>query len=209
MTGDYATLVPGNNFYGEDTLGWYNSEHPIMNGVTMMRRLLPFDGRLGCGRRLGRQVARRQTLCRHQRERARRGNQQLPGLLPTPHASPARWVLVYHNALLWAAGGTSGLEEKPPFSINPDFALCQSRPNPFSDRTAIRYSVPHPLDVNLAVYDLSGRLVTTLVNGKQTAGWHNVTWNRTDGEGRRVASGVYFYKLNSGTYRTTRKLVVE
>jgi hypothetical protein len=120
-----------------------------------------------------------------------------------------QWVLVYHNALLWAAGGGSGLEEKQPFSISPDFALCQSRPNPFSDHTAIRYSVPRPLDVNLAVYDLSGRLVTTLVNGKQPAGWHNVVWNRTNGKGSRVASGVYFYKLNSGTYRTTRKLVIE
>jgi flagellar hook assembly protein FlgD len=52
-------------------------------------------------------------------------------------------------------------------------------------------------------------LVTTLVNGRQPAGRHTVTWNRTDGTGNRVASGVYFYKLTSGNYRTTRKLVVE
>jgi hypothetical protein len=132
-----------------------------------------------------------------------------PGYVNPSRLTGSDWILAYHNALLWAAGGGSGLEEKQPFSISPDFTLCQSKPNPFRDRTIISYSVPRALEVSIGVYDLSGRLVTTLVNGRQPAGRHNVTWNRTDGTGNRVASGVYFYKFTSGNYRITRKLVVE
>jgi subtilisin family serine protease len=208
MTGDYATMVPGDMFYGEDTLGWYDAAHPIMEGITTTADYYRTSTGWAAGAdsvatwRDGRPYV------------ATSANMHVVAINNYPgYVNPLRlagqWVLVYHNALFWAAGGSSGLEAKQPFSVNPDFALCQSRPNPFSDRTAIRYSVSHPLDVNLAVYDRSGRLVTTLVNGRQIAGWHNVVWNRTDDEGRRLASGVYFYRLNSGTYRTTRKLVIE
>jgi hypothetical protein len=209
MSGNYVTMIPGSNTHAAGSLGWYNSAHPIMNGVTTVT-----------------DVYRSQTSFAPGADSVAKWDDGKPYVATSPnmhvvainnypgYVNPSRltgrdWVLVYHNALLWASGGGSGLEEKQPFSISPDFTLCQSKPNPFRDRTVISYSVPRALDVNIGVYDLGGRLVATLVNGRQPAGRHNVTWNRTDGTGNRVASGVYFYKLTSGNYRTTRKLVVE
>jgi len=206
-TGDYLALTLADLNFAQHNMGWYNAAHPIMNGVTASSEFYRGSCTWAAG---ADSVAKWEDGVTYV---ATSANQRVVGINSYPgYVSPERltgeWVLVYHNALLWAASGT-GLEEKPPLSLNPDFTLCQSKPNPFSNRTTIRFSVPHALDVNIAVYDLSGRLVTTLVKGKQTAGWHSVTWNRADGQGNRVASGVYFYKLTSGTYRTTRKLVVE
>jgi hypothetical protein len=208
MTGDYVALNQGALNFVQHNMGWYNASHPIMNGVTASSEYYRVSNTWAAG---SDSVAKWEDGLPYV---ATSANQRVVGINSYPgYVSPERltgqWVLVYHNALLWAAGGGAGLQENPPFSVSPDFVLSQSRPNPFSNHTAIRYSVPHPLDVNIAVYDLAGRLVTTLVNGRQTVGWHSVTWNRTDGAGSRVASGVYFYKLNSGTYSTTRKLVVE
>jgi len=208
MSGDYATMVPGFNTLGQDTLGWYNAAHPIMSGVTMTTDYYRSATGFAAG---ADSVAKWRDSKPYV---ATSANMRVVAINNYPgYYSPERlageWVLVYHNALLWASGGGSGLEEKQPFSISPDFTLCQSKPNPFRDRTVISYSVPRALDVSIGVYDLSGRLVTTLVSGNQPAGRHNVTWNRTDGTGNRVASGVYFYKLTSGNYCITRKLVVE
>jgi len=63
------------------------------------------------------------------------------------------------------------------------------------DRAFISYSIGRQSDIRLTVYDAAGSLVRTLVNGRVTPGERNVTWNRTDNSGRRVADGTYFYHL--------------
>jgi hypothetical protein len=88
------------------------------------------------------------------------------------------------------------------------FALYQNTPNPFNPATVIPYDVPEGGgNVTLMIYDVSGKLIRTLVNGAQSPGERKATWNGLDENGQRVASGVYFYRLNAPGYKMTRKMV--
>lgn len=87
-------------------------------------------------------------------------------------------------------------------------SLNQNYPNPFNPVTSIRYAVPRSGQVTLAVYDLHGRKVRTLVSGEQKAGRHVVVWDGTDDRGRHVASGMYFYRLIAERFTQSRKVVL-
>ncbi|MDZ7371108.1 MAG: T9SS type A sorting domain-containing protein [candidate division KSB1 bacterium] len=87
------------------------------------------------------------------------------------------------------------------------FALEQNYPNPFNPSTTIRYAVPNDADVKVQIYDVTGKLVMTLVDAKQTAGFYEVSWNGTNAEGVRVASGIYFCKMTAGSFTETRKMM--
>jgi hypothetical protein len=81
-------------------------------------------------------------------------------------------------------------------------------PNPFNPTTTIKFALSTDEIVHLNVYDLSGRMVKTLVNGPMAAEDHEVIWNGKDDSGNRVASGVYFYKLVAGDFTATEKMVM-
>ena len=83
------------------------------------------------------------------------------------------------------------------------FSLSQNYPNPFNPVTTINYNIPSKQFVTLKVYDVLGRLVTTLVNGEELAGSKTVTFDATN-----YASGIYFYTLTAGSYKDTKKLVL-
>lgn len=74
--------------------------------------------------------------------------------------------------------------------------------NPFNPTTTISYSVAHASYVTLKVFDVLGRMVSTLVSEPVTAGVHNVRWDAT------VGSGVYFYELNAGGVRQTKRMIL-
>lgn len=86
--------------------------------------------------------------------------------------------------------------------------LRQNCPNPLHPGTSIVFSLPERSGVDLAVYDLTGRRVKTLIQGSRDAGVHSVEWSGQDETGARVANGVYFYRLTAGEVTRTRKLVV-
>ena len=88
------------------------------------------------------------------------------------------------------------------------FELEANYPNPFNARTAIRYSLQVGGDVELVLFDISGRRVATLVDGPQPAGWHAVSWDGRTDSGLEAASGVYFYRLKSGDLQRSRKLLL-
>jgi len=90
------------------------------------------------------------------------------------------------------------------------FRLEQNSPNPFNPATVIVYHVPEapPARLTLKVFDLQGRLVRTLVNEVREPGTYSVFWNATDEAGRKVASGVYLYRLQAGGRAQTRKMVL-
>ncbi len=87
-------------------------------------------------------------------------------------------------------------------------ALEGNFPNPFNPKTTIRFALSSAETVHLNVYDLSGRMVKTLVNGPMSADEHAVEWDGKDDSGNRVASGVYFYKLVAGDFNATEKMVM-
>jgi len=72
----------------------------------------------------------------------------------------------------------------------------------------IRYAVPVAQDVELAIYDLRGQRVRTLVRDVVPAGSHAVTWQGQDDAGRQVASGTYFYRLTAGGESIVRKMLL-
>jgi hypothetical protein len=86
--------------------------------------------------------------------------------------------------------------------------LEQNQPNPFSPETSIRFALPQRSEVKLAVYDVQGRTVRQLAAGPRNAGRYDVTWNGRDAQGRRVAAGIYFYRLTAGEETLTRKMTV-
>ena len=88
------------------------------------------------------------------------------------------------------------------------FSLGQSLPNPMRESARIDYVLPAPGTVNLRVFDAQGRLLRTLVEGEQPAGQASRLWDGRDAQGRRVPTGVYFYRLEAGGEVLTRKLMV-
>ncbi len=88
-------------------------------------------------------------------------------------------------------------------SLPQTFALFQNFPNPFNPATVISYQIPVASHVTLMVYDVLGRVVGTLVNERQNAGYHNVTFSAEN-----LPSGVYFYRISAGEFSAVKKLVV-
>jgi hypothetical protein len=84
------------------------------------------------------------------------------------------------------------------------FDLAQNFPNPFNPSTAIHFAMPTAGRVRLAIYNLRGELVRTPVDGERAAGYHRVTFNA-----RGLASGTYFYRLESGDFVSTRKMILQ
>jgi parallel beta-helix repeat protein len=84
-----------------------------------------------------------------------------------------------------------------------EFALFNAYPNPFNPVTTIRFALPEATRVNLSVYDISGRLVTTLVEGWRDAGIHEVAF-----DGSKLTSGVYLYRLEAGGFTASGKMVL-
>ena len=84
-----------------------------------------------------------------------------------------------------------------------EFSLSQNFPNPFNPATNINYSIPSAGYVQLKVYDILGREVAALVNGNRQAGNYQVTF-----DGSKLASGLYIYKLTSGNYIETKKMLM-
>jgi len=92
------------------------------------------------------------------------------------------------------------------------YSLSQNYPNPFNPTTTISFSIPQNnvetrLIASLHVYDLTGRLVKTLLNDNIEPGYHSLIWNGTDARGNPVASGMYLYQLKSYGFVKTKKLV--
>jgi flagellar hook assembly protein FlgD len=87
------------------------------------------------------------------------------------------------------------------------FALEQNHPNPFNPVTNISFSLDTGSDVTLRVYDLTGRVVKTLVDRRMRAGEHSQEWDGRSETGDEVASGIYFYRLTAGGRTLTRKAV--
>ena len=99
-----------------------------------------------------------------------------------------------------------GIEERP--EIPSVCVLYQNMPNPFNSETAITYSVMAKEKVKLKVYDLTGRVVKTLVDNVQEPAYYNIRWDGRDDKGKRLASGIYFYRIEVGEFRNTKKMIL-
>ena len=88
------------------------------------------------------------------------------------------------------------------------FALHQNYPNPFNPVTSLRYDLPEDGLVNITIYDMMGRIVKTLLNSSQTAGYKSIQWNATNDRNESVSAGLYLYTIQAGEFRQTKKMVL-
>jgi pimeloyl-ACP methyl ester carboxylesterase len=88
-------------------------------------------------------------------------------------------------------------------SIPNKFELYQNYPNPFNPNTTIKYSIPYASIVKIQIYDIMGREVATLVNEVKSAGTYSTTFNA-----EKMSSGVYFYRIQAGSFTQTKKFVL-
>jgi hypothetical protein len=109
--------------------------------------------------------------------------------------------------LLWdQAQGVDGVDD---LSLPKQFALSQNYPNPFNPGTSIDFDLPVRSTVNLAIYNVLGQRVRTLIaNENLPAKHYTKTWDGTTDRGTAAASGIYFYKIEAGTFVQTRKMVL-
>ena len=100
----------------------------------------------------------------------------------------------------WIGGSTVGVGDE---IIPLTYALNQNYPNPFNPITNIQFTIPEQADVKLRIYNVLGRQVDVLVNETLPIGHHQILWNP-----RNLSSGVYFYKLEAGSFIKTRKMIL-
>lgn len=120
----------------------------------------------------------------------------------------------YGKADLLGALGTFTAVSEPsaPEQMPSSFALLSSFPNPFTHsngaQTAIVYHLPQTAQVEIAIFDVMGRKVRTLLAGEVVAGKHALRWDGRNAQGRNVSAGIYFYKMQTGKFVQAQKLIV-
>ena len=87
-------------------------------------------------------------------------------------------------------------------------SLHQNYPNPFNPITTLRYDLPEDAMVTITITDIIGRLVKTLINDQQTAGYKSIQWNAINNLGEPVSNGLYLYTVQAGEFKQTKKMVL-
>ena len=104
--------------------------------------------------------------------------------------------------------GPSAADPSFPVASGPAATLEPARPNPFRDRTEIRFSLAGASATRLAIYDVTGRRIALLADQVFPRGLGEVAWNGTDGRGRAVHSGIYFVRFETERVVQSRKLML-
>lgn len=117
--------------------------------------------------------------------------------------SPYDFTL-YMRATIQTATGIFDISTQIPEK----FEIAQNYPNPFNPSTSIVYSLPKGENVSLKIYDVSGKKIAELVNNYQNPGTYKVTWNGNNNNGERLSSGIYFYEIIAGDFRSIKKMIL-
>lgn len=107
----------------------------------------------------------------------------------------------------WEQWVTS-VETKESKMVPAEFTLNQNYPNPFNPSTEISFNLKKDGQVKLGIYNVLGQKVATLIDKEMAAGAHRITWNATNDSGQQMPSGVYYYRLESGSQKATRKMLL-
>ncbi len=118
---------------------------------------------------------------------------------------PARNILVEKT---WNFFENEVNEDVTDATIPVKYALMQNYPNPFNPMTTISFNLPEKANVSLKIYNVAGQLVRTLTDQSWDRGSHKIEWNGTNDLGSSVASGVYFYKIDTASFQSTKKMVL-
>ncbi len=125
-------------------------------------------------------------------------------LIGAYHASPLGRNGAGKTYLVYGIDSLTGI----PLPPTPSFSLMQNYPNPFSTSTTIEYSLPNSAPVTLTVYNILGQRVAKIIEPMQSKGPHSIVWNGRDEKGKKVASGIYFYRVRAGAFSATKKMIL-
>ena len=103
-------------------------------------------------------------------------------------------------------GSTASVND--PGELPQKYALHQNYPNPFNPVTTLRYNLPEDGLINITIYDIMGRVVKTLLNSSQTAGYKSTQWNATNNAGQPVSAGLYLYMIQAAEFKQSKKMVL-
>ena len=129
----------------------------------------------------------------------------------------AGWTTLSHGDLYKLGGASKNAEAEADLAQEADlatsgvpteFKLDSNYPNPFNPSTTITYHLPQATRVTLDVYNVTGQRVAQLVAQEQGAGVHQAVWDGRDASGTPVASGVYLYRIEAGSFRQTQKMTL-
>jgi len=120
------------------------------------------------------------------------------------------WGTISHLDIYLVKTDASGITAvENDFSLIPEnFEMSQNYPNPFNPQTTIEFSMSKREQVEIKIYNLLGKEIKTLINEVKPAGKHKVIWDGTNKDDRKVASGVYLYKIKTKSYTHTKKMVL-
>jgi len=110
--------------------------------------------------------------------------------------------------LNWFPEYYTAVKETKTSTVPRDFSLDQNYPNPFNPATNIAFSLNKNAHVSLTVYNLLGQKVKTLLDKEKIAGNHHASWDGTDEAGKLMASGIYYYRLETDSQKATRKMLL-
>jgi hypothetical protein len=113
------------------------------------------------------------------------------------------WAFGVYGTILKTTNGGSVFVNNNSLVVPEGYELFQNYPNPFNPSTTIEYSISKESRVSIIVYDITGREIETLVNEVKRAGYYTVQFNAS-----RLSSGIYFYRITSGDFVQTKKMVL-
>lgn len=114
----------------------------------------------------------------------------------------------YAARLLYKALGWTPLSVKQVATVADQFALSQNYPNPFNPTTTIRFSLPSEQRVRIHIFDMTGALVKTLLDEQLAPGSMEVTWDGRNTNGQQVASGMYLYRMQAGSFSSIKRMIL-
>jgi CubicO group peptidase (beta-lactamase class C family) len=120
------------------------------------------------------------------------------------HSSSLNYKIIDQIAPLFADYAS---QDKTSLSPNV-FSLHQNYPNPFNPTTLIKYDLAEDALVSISIYDVTGRMVKSLINMNQSTGDHSFRWDATNNIGEAVSAGMYIYTIQAGEYKDTKKMVL-
>ncbi|QXD14069.1 S8 family serine peptidase [Rhodocaloribacter litoris] len=184
--------------------------------VTALEVVAPFDADVIALEQVEAQLPEGWQMAHHVDE-AGRLHLAMAGASALPVGEVATLVLRWQNPVATASinlSASSRINEEAwqqlaaDLSLPPEtFDLAQNYPNPFSTSTTFRYQLPETASVRLTIYNVLGQVVRVLVEEEQKAGRYEVVWDGRDRTGARVASGMYFYRFEAGSYTQTRRMM--
>jgi len=118
------------------------------------------------------------------------------------------WAITDNFAIRFTTGPTYSVPGGVADVTPENYALQQNYPNPFNSQTMIEYQLPEPGLVTLDIYNILGQRIASLLHGRQPAGSYSVVWDGKTDAGLDAASGIYFYRLESGSFTQTHKMVL-